>query len=448
MKWIFLFLLLLISISGQGQQFWLIAPSFPGGPKTAISVHDENTFLVGTIDGVYKTIDQGNDFEASLQGQVIYCLYETESGILLAGSTGRIFRSEDLGDSWDTIQMNHTYPVRKMVESATGELFTITGVFVDTIGFLGEGVFFSGDDGQTWTSRSNGLTSTRCAEAIAIDKNDRVYVSIADDNQTGEAGLFYSDNSGLSWHQVQVKIDGRGAIPDDIRVYNISGLSVSPADSVYISLSGSAVNSGVNLNLHKSIDDLTMTNYWQVVDVAGNISWWNDRQLFDIHFAQNGDWYSSSVGSVNLGKTWFSKDKGLTWSPHDEGLGLDWIGRRNIQFFDEAPSGRVYMVQLFAELIHYTDTSRLMVSTPFIPETENTIVISPNPVSEGQSFSIDVNEKWLGGLMSIYSADGVQVAEFRVTSPLQTIPAPAIPGNYYITLVKGKMYSIVPFITQ
>ncbi len=435
-------LILFILLSGgtllmQAQKFWLIAPSFPLGLKTSIVSVTDSLIYIGTTSGILRTYDQCHTFDTLLAGTYIYSLYVSNAGHLFAGGNGVIYRSADSGDTWDTRVLNAAFPVRSFVETSAGDLFASTGIYMDPQGFEGAGVYYSGDDGVTWIQKNTGLASTLCIDALAIDRQDHLYVAVADNDQTGVAGLFYSPNLGSSWLKVQVTIDGRGAIPDQIRIYSTTSISISPADTVCISVQGVAINVGVELNLRKNIFDMPSASEWSVVNVAHNVSWWLDRLLYPIHFAQNGDWYSSSAGSVQLGKTWLSKDKGRTWSAHDAGLGLDVHGRRNVQYFTELSSGRIYMVQRLAELIHYTDTSQLI--TSIMPNRPNTLPITlyPNPVGRGTMLYMDMDDICLPCEVSITDIQGRRLWAGSVFGSGLRLPEDISAGVHTVQIIDG-----------
>jgi hypothetical protein len=102
----------------------------------------------------------------------------------------------------------------------------------------GDNVLFSDNHGLSWSTRDTGLKEFAGCNKIAIDKEDRLYVAVEDDNITGAGGLYISENEGLSWTQVNLTYDGRDAIPGYPRIQQITGLSSLQNDSVYISFKG------------------------------------------------------------------------------------------------------------------------------------------------------------------------------------------------------------------
>ncbi|MBK6281304.1 MAG: exo-alpha-sialidase [Draconibacterium sp.] len=146
----------------------------------------------------------------------------------MAGGSGKIFIIESSGQNWDSIPINSAYPVIQFAENSNGELFAITSIYDDSLrNYVGSGVFFSGDNGLSWTPRNNGLGIYTSCGRIAIDKNDRLYVAASDNYNSGSGGLFISDNNGIEWKHIDITIDGKNAINNNLQVGNTFCLSVS-----------------------------------------------------------------------------------------------------------------------------------------------------------------------------------------------------------------------------
>lgn len=339
------------------QKFWLTTYAFPGDHKTSITLANDNYLFVGSPFHVHRSLDSGHSWDTVLNSSAVLNLFTSTSGRVLAGGLGKILFSDDLGNTWDSVSLGNTYPVTKIIQNKDGNLFAITGTLDVEQGYVGAGVYYSNDNGNTWSQRNNGLGSFLSCEQITSDKNGRLYLGVPDEYVTGNGGLFISDNNGLQWEHINILIDGKNVVSDNINIANVKALSVSPEDSLYFSFSGTAVNVSVTLNAYKSINDIRANSFWNVRKVANVATWWNDRQLNPIHFAKNGDWYSSMNGSINVGGTFFSTDKGQTWNKHIEGLGFDISGYFNIQHLAENSSGKIYMVQMFDERVYQTDIS-------------------------------------------------------------------------------------------
>ena len=217
----------------------------------------------------------------------------------------------------DSVKLNSIYPVQQITENPQGHLFAITSTLDSEKGYVGDGVFFSDDQGKTWTQRNTGLGNYKSCERIACDKNGRIYLTVADEHVSGNGGLFVSSDNGLSWQHIDIRIDGKNAISNEIKVANTTGLTVTPDDSLIVSLSGIAVNTLVQLNIKKSIATVSNDSFWKPFNITNTNSWWYDRMLGNVYFSKNGDRYSSVSGSVSQGGTYLQKNgktpgKGMT----------------------------------------------------------------------------------------------------------------------------------------
>lgn len=387
------------------QKFWLTTYEFPNGPKTAITLVRDTCLFVGNQTGVLRSFNHGQKFEQTLNTFSIFSLFSTATGKVYAGGSGKIFRTVNLGETWDSIPINSLYPVIQITENKNGDLFAITGTLTSEQGFVGDGVYFSDNAGSTWTQSNNGLGNYTSCEHIALDKNGRIYLSVADEYNTGNGGLFISENNGQSWEHIAVSVDGKNVIDNQINIGNTTGLSVSPNDSLYMSFSGVAVNVGVRINIRKSIDDIRNNNFWHYYKVSDTNIWWLDKALNNIYFSRNGDRYSSNTNSINQGGTFFSKNNSNAWNRIDYGLGLDVYNSRSSQFFAETSKGKIFMIQTLDERVYWADTSLISAFNPVKSDIRE-ISIFPNKVRKGEKVYVHLQDDYASFNVSVYNING------------------------------------------
>ena len=441
-------IVLLFAFQVKAQRFWLTTYEFPHGPKTGITLTKNNCLFVGIENGVIKSCDEGNHFEISLKSSAVFTVFSTKEGNVLAGGSGKIFVTNNSGQHWDSITIDSPYPVTQFVENSNQELFAVTSAYSDSLrNFVGSGVFFSDDKGLTWIPRNNGLGIYKSCGRIAIDRNNRLYLAASDYYKSGNGGLFISDNNGIDWKHIDVTIDGKNAIADQIKVGNTFGLSVSPQDSLNFSFSGVAANTGVEINCRKSIYDIEKNNFWKVYQVFNSNLWWDDRILFNIHFAKNGDWYSSNEGLRNTAATYYSKIKGQTWSKVDYGLGLNDHLIRTERFFAENQEGKIFMVQWLDERIYWTDAS-ILTSTKPIEESAKDLNPFPNPVNRNENFSIRLNNSNNVNIINIYDNLGRKLISETVINDVHSMQAPIKSGIYYIEVVNKHTRKTAPLLVK
>lgn len=416
-------MLLLWPFCTFSQQFWLLTNEFWGGPKTGITLVNDSVLCVSTTTGVLKSTDDGNHFEQVLSAFAVHTIFASSSGTVFAGGTGKIYYSEDLGATWDSVSLNSVYPVKQIIENDYEILFAITGVEDE-----GDGVFCSEDDGKTWEPRNNGLGFLRGCERIAADKNGRLYLTISDKGSTGNGGFFISETSGLLWEKVSIKMDSFSA---PVKITQPTGLSVSPKDSLYLSFYGVAPNFMVQLNLCASIDDIKVTNSWKALHVQKTTSWWTDSPLNNIHFSRKGDWYSSYTQMGHNGATYFSETKGEFWNKIDYGLGFSEDGWRYPQQFVEKSSGRIFMVQYLDERIYTTDKSLVTNAKPPL-QNAGSIHVFPNPVKAGEKLNVQIPESGGSVEISMFDLNGKLLVKNLASDKLNELTVPVKPGIYIV----------------
>lgn len=346
---------LLLTTVAFSQDNWLIIPAFPGNAKTSLAGLQDSILFAGTATGVWRTGDAGFNWNKPLKSSIIYSVYASESGKILAGGEGKIYYSFNKGLDWDSVRVNTDYPISKIVETSDGEFFFITGISTND-GFVGDGVFYNDGDMVNWEARNTGLNGMALyCEQITVDKHNRIYLGLGDEYVTGSAGLFMSDNKGVSWQKISLEARNLGTV----KTNNVYGISITPEDSVVFSVSGVVTNFLVTLNMIKHRDQLVESSTWRSMRAGTSNTWWLTGLLNTIHFAENGEWYSSISASASSGGSYVSTDKGKTWIKFNTGLGISQTLQHENQFFYETSYGRIFMSQFLDERIYGTNRSML-----------------------------------------------------------------------------------------
>jgi len=224
---------------------------------------------------------------------------------------------------------------------------------------------------------------------------------------------------------------GTGKIYFSLKITSTTGLTVSPNDSLYLSFYGIAYNHLVQLNICKSIDDITLESSWRALHVDQSVSWWTDRPLNNIHFLQKGDWYSSYTQLAHIGATYFSETGGNFWNRIDYGLGLSEDGWRNPQQFVEKSSGRIFMIQNLDERIYTTDKSLVTDVKPPL-QNSGSIHVFPNPVKAGEKLTVQISTAGNSVEISIYDLAGRKLLENSGSNRLNELTVPEKPGIYIV----------------
>lgn len=336
------------SMRSNAQLYWDLIDTFPGGPKTCLTGLNDSILLVGTGQGIFRSGDGGKSWKHLLASSVVYSLYASDPGTVVAGGIGEIFYSLDKGISWHSVDLQSDYHVKGIVENSQGEFFAITGGMDPNEGYVGSGVLFSDGDLSTWETRNTGIPfPSPYGEIIAVDRQDRLYVGIADTYVTGSGGLYISDDKGLHWQQVPLKLPGHGAV----RAENVISINITPDDSVIVSSSGVVLNYGYSANLVAHRNQVANGNSWRQLRMGSSLSWM-DRLLNHIHYTSDGRWYVSLSGPEAIGGTYASDDHGATWIKKAKGLAVSPSGRYERQSYYEDSKGRLYMVQYLDERVY------------------------------------------------------------------------------------------------
>lgn len=343
----------LILFNVSAQRFWLTTQAFPGEYKTCLAGTQDTVLFVGTMrQGIWKSRNGGYSWRNTLPNkQTVHALCVTSSRLVLAGGTGKLYFSNDLGESWDSVKLDTNYPITNLLEDHQGGLLALTFFENEDILPTGDGIFYSSGNVMHWQPRNQGLPANAACEQIAIDRRGRLYLGVTDPVPTGQRGLFVSDDNGLSWSHRAISFqDANGLYPG--RPQFNYGITITPQDSIIYSFTGMGPGFEVSGNFVKHIDAIDGSTPWKEAPKTGI----GVLVRTNIHVARNGDHYSSVVG-LQSGGTVCSTDGGRHWQLHREGLGNTASGFSTKQFFYETSYGLIYMVRFLDPLIYWTDTS-------------------------------------------------------------------------------------------
>ncbi|WP_400191162.1 T9SS type A sorting domain-containing protein [Hymenobacter sp. B81] len=336
--------------------FWRPTPTAPYGPKRGLVATGDSTLLTAVEAGVLRTTNQGRSWQLALRTRHAHALYARAGGRLLVGGQGKVYRSFDAGATWDSVALNTTYPVVSIAETRPGGLLVGTGSLAQQDP-VGDGVFYSADDGQSWTARSTGFGAARYVGHLVVDRNGRAYATADSQERWRNPGLYLSDDQGQTWRHAPVRLDGF-QFAGRVDAYETSALSITPQDSLLFSFSGGVPSLGVDVNLRKSLADVADdSRLWTVHNKRTGSGWWLQTPIQRVFFARNGDWYSSITGTPSFGGTLYSSNQGRSWQLTRSGVGVSPGNYREPQTFVELPDGKVFMVQDADPQVYWTTTS-------------------------------------------------------------------------------------------
>ena len=149
-------------------------------------IESESIMYAGTLDGVFKSIDNGvtwNQANNGLTNIVIHPMLSNDLRVF-AGTGDGIFISDNQGESW--AESNEGLTISKI----NCLLNTDEGIYAGTDD---QGMFISSDNGDSWSVMNSGITNLSI-KAI-VKKDDRLFIG------TDGGGVFYSDDAGITWVQ-------------------------------------------------------------------------------------------------------------------------------------------------------------------------------------------------------------------------------------------------------
>jgi photosystem II stability/assembly factor-like uncharacterized protein len=202
--------------NNSGGSWILVNPKF--ADLLAIN-SDFQVFASG--DGLYRTDDNGNGWNKIDNGlgsaDVSAIGIGNNNDVFVATNNGLFFSGDD-GNLWQqagSVGKNAT----GLVINKTGDLFA---------GFLGEGIYYSSNNGKTWEQRNEGLSNLSLnITSLLLDSHGVLYAGTL-------AGAFLSGNNGKSWSPVH----------PDMSHTRIFSLTLDDEDNLFVGTDGNGVFRG------------------------------------------------------------------------------------------------------------------------------------------------------------------------------------------------------------
>ncbi|WP_190300450.1 T9SS type A sorting domain-containing protein [Rufibacter hautae] len=419
-----------------GQAVWTpgppLSPTFANTTSIAVSPVNDKIFVGSTDAGILRS-DEGLTWHQVLPHAVVSIMAKAD-GTLLAGGKGTVYRSLDHGQTWSSHSVSSAFSIRKIVSDSQGKLYLVTGDLGEDGSneefYVGDGVFTSTDNGQTWTKDSQGMTGTLSAWNLAVGKNDQVYVGTHDGNgrQDTRIGLFTRQKQQTTWQPIDIKFR-------EVTTFNVAylhSIAVDENDSLYIGVAGSDHSAAVGGTLKSADGGKT----WRPLFLTNNTSWnyWDQPVAHSFYVSKDGTlWTSNWPGRGIL----VSRDKGLTWASDMQNIGTPPYASSLQHFqFAESKGNRIFVLQPFDNYI-YSKIYLLGTDKPS-DASKLTLDAYPNPFQEQLSLRFTVSSSSTVQLQ-VTDAKGANVYNqmHQASAGVNTLrwkPSQAAPGVYYISL--------------
>lgn len=218
----FLLIVLLLSFVQYAQTWQQIGPNGGYFKDFAIHPHNDQVVFTGSDDsgGIWKSTDGSDTWELvteeipDMTGWHIQFDSSNPNIIYACDVYGRygIIKSTDGGDNWSVINNGLTSKHDKMVSKIAIDPFDNQTLFIST-GLdntgnpprPGNGIFKSTNGGNSWVSSGLLDTTVTC---IAVTSSGKLFAG------TEGEGVFYSDDSGVTWNLVS-------GIPSNVPIHQI-----------------------------------------------------------------------------------------------------------------------------------------------------------------------------------------------------------------------------------
>jgi photosystem II stability/assembly factor-like uncharacterized protein len=175
--------------------------------------HIDGSLFTGTSGGTYRSTDNGETwvFSTSVSANTFA---SNTLGYIFAGQQGNgLYRSTDLGISWENINNGISYLSIQQLE--VSKINDVYACYPDSL------LYKSTDNGNSWSLSNTGLQGN--LRSMAIDSLDNFYIS-------SNTGFFRSTNDGNSWAQISELNNFREiTIAQELGIYGVK------SDGVYFS---------------------------------------------------------------------------------------------------------------------------------------------------------------------------------------------------------------------
>ena len=258
----------------------------------AISPADPQTIALGISEGVIVSRDGGQSWDRITRGY--RSLYNAESlafdpahaETLYVGTWRLGWKTTNLGKKWSAIHEGMIFDSDMFSVLVNPEDPQVLYASACT------GIYRSGNGGLKWTKLKNGLpTEARRTRTLHLDPSDpnTVYAGTT-------LGLFVSRNGGTSWQKLtsDVVVNSVAVHPENSQILLVG---TDDAGILKSSDGGSTFNTANRGFVHR-----------QVAALASDPT-------------REGLYYASVSSDGEYGGFFYSRDRGLSWSAYNEGLG-------------------------------------------------------------------------------------------------------------------------------
>ncbi len=192
------------SLDGQAWERWT---TLNAGSLSFLELGEDTLLLGADPYGIHRLLDGGLTWEKAAHANIannVWSLTQAPNGLIFGGVSDGVVRSEDRGETWETLTTPGFFGINNVAVSAQGILFA-SGQ---------DGVIYSQNNGDDWQTTRLDLCTFNTDEFL-LSSNDHVF-AVCD-------GLHRSTDQGVSWDSI-----GFGD-------YSISAVAEGPSGNLFVS---------------------------------------------------------------------------------------------------------------------------------------------------------------------------------------------------------------------
>lgn len=383
---------------------------------------DSELFITTLSDGVYKSVSQQNNQWISVSDGLEFrsaMIIREHNGALFCGSQefgGGVWKSTDKGNTWTLLPQTKD-PILAMNSHNSS-------IYIST---LNEGVKRSNNNGENWTTLTQGLPETDVL--CFTSSSDTLFVG------TWNNGIYYSTNNGDMWHQ--------GLLTDkDITEYIITPIHHFTATwnhGIYRSSDyGKTWQSTLSATPNAKVQFMKFANGYiyaglqpgTMLRSSDNGENWTEITIANsLHILCIEEFEEKIiVGTAN--GIYYSLDNGITWI---------YAGLSDMNIKDIRVGNSTLYVGTDNHGIWKLDLSTLSSAEEQIyNNTEFTLTLSPNPNNGILHISLNNENTDIPLSVEIFSMQGEKIIEYTTEQNSFTLDINALPnGMYYLLALKG-----------
>lgn len=340
-----------------------------------VATEGAGAFSLDSNNSVWQNFGIGFQFPADTSFPLLYAVavHPLQSGtIYFGGQAGRIYRSQDNGQTWSTAALDRNPTIYAIAPDPVDK----NRIYCGAQGSNG-GLYLSTNGGLSWNPFA---LAGQSVYSIAINPLDNKIIFVSTDSV-----LFRSNDQGISWHRLN---DGFS----DFRYFWLGRIQICPSDTNQIYFCASQVAA-----LLKSTDG---GNNWRTIS-QGTFQPWS------LYFGEKGSQDLYLAGGNGL---WISQDGGSSWRRENATSSFVYAGGSVRSIAVDEARDRIFVGTLASGIWQARFSTIVSVHEPKDIPTEFALKQNyPNPFNPRTTIQYEL-PKTTFTILKVYSVLGQEVA--------------------------------------